>query len=136
MKNSVLLFFGVVIFYSCHDEITVRENPPDLFCTWEWEISTGGIAGTINTPESTGDHIKIDFRTDSVYREYLNGQLVFETIFQIIRAESIYQTEPAWVIVYNKHSVNQSYEIRDKNFLMLYDEVYDGFVHSYKKIDK
>jgi hypothetical protein len=135
MKFSAFLLFGVFILYSCHDETRImeKENTPELFSTWNWQISTGGIAGISYTPESTGEQIKIEFSPDFMYREYVNGQLVFETEFQITRAESIYQTEPAWVIKYNDRSVNQSYEIRDNNSLTLFDEVYDGFVHEYKK---
>lgn len=134
MKLSLISTFILLFLNYCHDEIKVPENPSNLFSKWNWEISTGGIAGTSYTPESTGDQLRIEFNADSVYREYLNGQLVFETKFQVIQAKSIYQTEPVFVIIYQDRSVGQSFKIQNKNLLILYDEVYDGFAHQYYRI--
>jgi len=136
MKLSVYLFSLVLIITNCHNEINVTDYPLALFAKWNWEISTGGIAGTSYTPESTGDRIVIEFTCDSIYREYKNDLLVFESSFHVIQSESIYNNKPANIIVYDNRSVRQSYLIDDRTSLTLYDEVYDGFVHQYRWVRK
>lgn len=54
---------------------------------WQWIRSTGGFAGTTNTPESTGDRRNLEISPITL-KAYLNGHLELETPYTLELGES------------------------------------------------
>lgn len=97
--------------------------------SWEWVSSTGGIAGITLTPTSTkiAKSIYIGKNFISYYENGVQKQI---HQFSIQSKKSIYNHKEASMFVFANHQ--QSFEIKGRN-LLLKDEIYDGFVHLYKK---
>ncbi len=126
---SVLSF---TLLTSCHKD---KLEANDLIGKWNWLSSSGGIAGTTYTPESTGDVVVIEFTPDSVFRRYLNDSLIIESTFSIRSSESIYDHNPTQILVFDPDYVRQSFQFESPDELVLLDEVYDGFVSRYRRMD-
>jgi hypothetical protein len=76
MKNYFLLLFIGITFLNCsNDDDNTQES--QLAGTWNWVESSGGIDGRTETPNSTGNSMKIEISNNSIKR-YLNGNLESE----------------------------------------------------------
>lgn len=133
MKKStaVFLLFPLILL-SCEKDDSLSN---DLIGQWEWLSSTGGIAGVTLTPESTGNSVMIEFTASGKYREYTNGALTITCRYLIVRQFSIYSGSSVKLIVYDNSMIRQSYSV-DGDTLILSDEVYDGFISRYEKIQE
>jgi len=130
-KIFIILFLGLILFFSCSDD---RLEPKELIGKWNWLSSSGGIAGTIYTPENTGDNILIEFTSDSIFKRYLNDSLIMESTFSIQISKSIYDHDSTQMLVFEDAYMLQSFELQSPDELVLFDEVYDGFINHYKRI--
>lgn len=131
IKSIMIL---ILLFSSCDDNgIDALHRSNGLIGEWKWLESCGGFAGQCHTPESTGDTKTIEFTADSTYRMILNDSLILESPFHIQKSKSIYSEDSTEVIIYDKHSIRQSFSINNDS-LILNDEVYDGFQNFYKRI--
>ncbi len=128
----IVSFLILILLVSCSDD---KLTPNDLIGKWNWESSSGGFAGTTFTPENTGDHITIEFTSDSVFRKYLNDSLVMESTFSVQSSESIYDHNPTQMLVFDTGYMRQSFRFASPNELVLLDEAYDGFISHYIRIN-
>jgi len=130
MKHlSFFLSMFIFLLFSCEDDLS---TPTDLIGEWDWIISTGGIGGFSYTPESTGNRIKLEFTSDSIFRRYVNDTLNIESRFNIIDT-SLYN-EPVKIIVYERIAIRQYYELKKSDTLLLVDFGADGFFNTYSRI--
>jgi len=129
MKNIFLFLVFIGIFSSCSNDDDSQISPK-IIGKWIWIESSGGIAGSAETPEATGNQITIEFSREN-YRKYINGVLDVEMSYKIEKGKSIRKTEDTDVIIY-ENEWKQSFELID-NELMLYDECYDCFQYEYIK---
>jgi len=128
MHKYILLIFVGFSIWSCsvNDEKTTSE----IIGTWNWTGSSGGITGTTETPESTGDERKLEISKDSI-KSYLNGELNLKTKYTVEIRESLLFNEPRKMII----SGNGFNQIIDFNVdtLVLSGDCNDCFTSEYKK---
>ena len=89
MKNYLRPFLLVIVFVSCSNNDDDIDN--QLVGSWNWLESSGGIAGTTETPQSTGETRKLEISTDLI-KSYKNGDLIFKTNYTIkVRKSEIFE---------------------------------------------
>lgn len=98
---------------------------------WEWIQSSGGIAGTTETPDSTGNSIMLEI-TRTAIKQFINGTLSFETGYSIKSQESTIFGGIRNMIIY-ENGFKQSFE-RVGNKLFLSGECNDCFLSEYEKV--
>lgn len=105
-------------------------TPPEeaLLTRWNWQQSSGGIAGGTQTSTSSTQRA-IEFGTNGVVRYYTNGQLTDSDTYTLQSGTSMRTGQPALLIQYG-HGIRQSYTISGQQ-LTLWDEAADGFTHKY-----
>jgi len=115
-----------------NDELTVQ----DLYGTWEWISSEGGIAGTIRTPVTEGFGQQVVLRDPREIELFIDGQSVGATTFTFFppdpgdgeprgrfeMAESLQGFQPQFV----------GFDI--EGTLMLTDPCCDRFVHRFGSV--
>lgn len=119
----------MTIIASCsdNDDNSVDKN---LIGTWSWVSSSGGIAGTTETPVSTGKNIDLKFTSDGKYFYYTNGIISSEGTYNLeIKKSLLSQTNKNAIIFSNDGSM--IIEKIDNSNLLLSDDNYDGFGSSY-----
>ncbi len=127
-----LLLIGLVLgFVQCQSNSGVAPSDT-LEGRWVWIQSTGGFAGTTNTPASTHQTIELEFTTDQHQRVYIDGQLSSDMTYHIIRDTSISTGQPTDMIEYDSSSPRSTYRF-DKGDLILFDECYDCFTSIYSR---
>ena len=99
-----------------------------LLNRWQWVSSSGGFAGTVQTPSTTGEEITIEFSSKK-YKKFVNGSLTEDLRYKVKLEESIFSTEDEEIINYS-NGWRQSYLIRNDT-LFLSDQCYDCFGHIY-----
>lgn len=125
---------------------TAEPTDSELVGEWEWEQTSGGLAGTTSTPASTGVHRTLVFKPNNTLELYRTQQgqtsLVETTTYSLGTLRSIQsgESEPAVTINYHAPGTNtvqpqtSVYNIdEDGTHLHLSDNYYDGFGSSYKR---
>ena len=127
----ILLVLISILAFACGED----DNQGDatvLEGEWIWQFSTGGIGGATLTPDTENYTNEIEFEGNS-FESYRNDEIFSESEFSIIKSESIFTTDSVDIISYTNQSlIPQSFELRSDT-LILFDEVFDGFVHTYIK---
>lgn len=124
---GALLVAGI---YSCSSKTIPGLATGKLEGSWEWISSSGGFAGTVRTPESTGEKRQIEFRGTRQLL-FVNGEKVEERKIGFTQGESIFSQEKTLILRYENDAVPQSAGFRGRDTLVLRDEVYDGFSSTY-----
>ena len=124
MKNLWLLALISILLSACGKDETGLEG------RWNWTESTGGIAGTTHTPETEDEErqLRID---ENTIEWYVEGELSSSNTFTVEERESIFGGEKPMIIL-DQGAFNYSFEV-DEEQLIMNEEVYDGFAHSYKR---
>lgn len=127
--KKLLFVLILFLFLGCNaeDDTTLSSQ---LIGKWKWVESSGGIMGVTNNPENTGKEITIEFTSDT-QKTFINGVLEYQTTYYLERGAPISSTEKVDLINY-ENGWKQSLEINE-DYLVLFDEVYDGFTHEYIK---
>ena len=125
MRIVILMTLGVVL--ACDNGV---EPDSPFLGKWTWVSSSGGFAGTIETPASTGKVISVEF-TRKKFRKYVNSVLTEEMKYSVATEKSIFSTSELEIITYS-HDWRQSYLVKGDT-LFLSDECYDCFGHVYVK---
>ncbi len=132
MRKLFLLVLVVVLLgASCDDHTPV---PNSIIGKWNWISSTGGIAGSTYTPQNTGESIRLEFSSDSMYSQYLNDSLLYRCAFSIIQSESIYNNELTQMIECTGF-LRRSFSFDLEGNLLLSDEAADGYIRQYERIE-
>jgi len=128
MKNLILLLTLATIM-SC----TIDSEPTlnsQLLGKWKLVELSGGIAGTTETPQTTGLDKSIEITSNTI-KTYVNGILESESFYEIRQGKSIRTIEISNLIIY-ENGRKQSIELNDTN-LILFDECNDCFQYKYVK---
>lgn len=108
----------------------VNTDEPEITGNWNWIESFGGLAGILETPESTGNTIQLDISINTI-KKYVNGELESSLSYVIETGESGILGGQQEMIIY-ENDFKQSF-ILNENVLFLYDECDDCFQHEYEK---
>lgn len=122
---TIFVLILLFIFSSCS-----KNDGEEIIGNWRWVQSSGGFAGAIQTPASTGKNVLLKITEDEI-QTYENDTLKETTGYTIKYGNSLLQDMKTLIIVKDQ-GVNQSFEIND-NHLVLYDECYDCYISEYTK---
>ncbi len=126
------IFFLITIMVSCSDENTNIQAEKNLIETWSWVSSSGGIAGTTETPASTGKNRDLKFTSDGKYFFYTNGVISSEGTYKFSTLKSIVDGTIKKSIIFSAGGEMIIDKIDNTN-LYLSDNYYDGFGSYYIK---
>tara|TARA_B110000967_G_C18572203_1_gene405449 strand:+ start:152 stop:538 length:387 start_codon:yes stop_codon:yes gene_type:complete len=125
MKNYFLLLFIGVTFLNCsNDDDNTQQS--QLAGTWYWVESSGGIDGRTETPNSTGNSMKIEITNNSIKRylnENLESELNYSTEFEEYNGEQ-------WLKVTYENGQEQHAGL-NVDYLILYERCSDCFQYEY-----
>jgi hypothetical protein len=139
MKLKLLLVaLCGLILVSCSKEkrVVIRSYPSvqsELAGAWTWLYTSGGFAGGMSTPATTGETRKIEFTCDNILRYYLNGDLKSEIQITIEKGVSVLSHDSVY-FVEKTEGWRQSIKFRSSDTLLLSDEVFDGYENCYLRI--
>ena len=107
-----------------------QNDSPEIVGTWDWVLSQGGIAGLTIKPTAL-DNRQMIFDAVGNYTFKKNGVVLVTTQYKLENVKSISSTEPVPSITFpGNDAMNFSYSIKGDS-LFLFEEVYDGFGHTY-----
>tara|TARA_B110000211_G_C14079697_1_gene553893 strand:+ start:623 stop:1312 length:690 start_codon:yes stop_codon:yes gene_type:complete len=93
MKKLFYAIAALILTTSCEKEICIHEVDPiecpngqvtSIYGTWSWCETSGGIHGGIQTPNSTSNHVTIEFNENETYSKFINGVLTETSKFKSI----------------------------------------------------
>ena len=99
MKKSIFLFLTLSVFISC-STTTDNDSADQIIGEWVWIESSGGLAGTKETPESTEKEIILQISNNSI-KQFVNGTLESDRTYHIERKESVIFGDVREMIVYD-----------------------------------
>jgi hypothetical protein len=139
MRSTLFLIVILSMFFvSCAKENVVDTRvyvdiPKNLVGNWNWVSTSGGIAGSLSTPETTGETRRVEFDDNSNFRYYVNDILKSDHTFKIEKSRSITGNDSA-LIAYSLLSPRQSIMFRGSDTLILFDECFDCYEHYFIRI--
>jgi len=133
-KYFIYLVFGLLIsLSSCKKRICgFDESQPIYLGKWKWVETSGGFAGSIETPASTGKEIYYEFLQNGSYIKTVNDIIIEEGKFQISTQNCIHQNRVMPTIQFESQT-ELTIETNNTNTLYLADENADGFTYKYTK---
>lgn len=138
-------FFPAILIFSLLTTLSngcIRETSPvspassGIYGTWQWVKSTGGIAGTEQTPGTTGYTVVLVFTADGTYKYYRNTTLI-ETAHFTIRREQVTGYPNMIDVIHYEHEeshISQAISFNGKDTLNLGDLCIDCFGHQYIRV--
>ena len=118
------LIAGILLFLQ---DFTDR----DLMGTWKWVKSSGGMLGIETTAEKSGVSRTISFSRDHVALFYVGDSLTFKNNFFILQEKTIFSEQPENVLKIKGTLKSQSIDFIGKDTLILRENAFDGFTHTY-----
>ena len=138
MKNTIficllLIFATISCSKSSTEELNDNITNAKLLGKWEWIESKGGLSGnSIITPNSTNKTVYLEITNDKIKR-FENGILISNIFYVLESKRSIFSGTFVQTIVYDQSAqMQQSFDITN-NSLILNDECYDCFTHTFVK---
>ncbi|MBW2369840.1 MAG: hypothetical protein JRH15_18370, partial [Deltaproteobacteria bacterium] len=104
----------------------------DIVGTWSWVQSSGGIAGILETPESTGESRKVVFDDQGNVTYYTDNIVTLSSTYSLGESLTIFSDEPV-PVVYVEGQLTLAYSFPACGELELAEDVFDGFIHLYQK---
>lgn len=129
MKKIFVLVFSFSLFFSCSTG-TGDISDDKILGSWIWIETSGGFAGTTETPESTGDVVRLEISANSIKR-FVNGELELNRSYRISRRKSMIYDDEREMIIYT-NGFRQIY-VTAGNELFLTDDCYDCFQSRYQE---
>jgi hypothetical protein len=102
--------------------------------TWIWYETSGGFMGITETPESTGETRRVVFQENGDVTFFTNDVATLVSTYSLASEDTIISEDPLPVMkVEDLDSFIFIYSFPDENELKLQENVYDGFIHNYRK---
>lgn len=133
MKKSFFIIILIsILSLSCSVESSVGDlNSNSVIGTWTWQKSVGGIAGSTETPESTGIQKKIVFTNEGKVMVYNNNVEITNTTYEIKKGTSIFDEKERSLIVFD--GMTYVVQFIDAHNLTIADNFADGYSSDYKR---
>ena len=137
MKKYFLLFI-LAALTSCDNEDNDISSKNNLKGRWNWIITSGGIGGTSQTPETLNQTTVIEFSGNSL-KTYSNGNLLQTQKFSIQTKPSPFGGKRKVIVIDKGNSftnevyIDQSFKIIGKK-LYLIQECVDCSTSEYERI--
>ncbi|NWJ50349.1 MAG: hypothetical protein HXX14_05750 [Bacteroidetes bacterium] len=118
----IIALFGIMGCTKTTDENTASA---DLIGNWQWVKTSGGIAGTIQTPTTLGYTYMVTYTKEGRFLQYdKDNKLAYDESYVVSRATSILDNKERDMVTLDA-ATTFSFEIRNDS-LFLYQEAYDG----------
>ena len=127
----VAVILGVLFYPGCKKSESSQIS--QLYYTWEWVRSSGGIGGVVMNPASAGYTQSIDFEENGSYTLYRNNLVAGSGTFTITSAVSMLDNEEYDMVVFADGSPPQAITRLSDNELILREDCFDCFTHSYRR---
>ncbi len=102
--------------------------------TWTWYESSGGIGGTVDTPDTTGETRTVVFDADGSVTFYTNNEITLSSTYTLASEDTIISDVPLPVVrVADINEYFYIYSFPSEDELELQENVTDGYSHSYSK---
>ncbi len=126
----------VAALSGCTHTTSVGPVAAEITGSWQWVVSTGGIAGIMRTPASVGYTRKAVFLPDGMYKEYRNDTLVRAVRFMLVREQTPFHSGLSDVIHYADRAtvLPQEVTLEGTDTLRLADLCIDCYIHTYSRI--
>ncbi|WP_348810692.1 hypothetical protein [Flavobacterium maritimum] len=133
MKKSFFIIILIsILSLSCSVESSVGDlNSNSIIGSWTWQKSVGGIAGSTETPESTGIQKKIVFTGEGKVMVYSNNVEITNTTYEIKKGTSIFDEKERSLIVFD--GMTYVVQFIDAHNLTIADNFADGYSSDYKR---
>ncbi len=99
---------------------------------WKWEETSGGIAGIVTTPASTGDEIYLELLNDGTYI-FSKNKIVAQQGTYSAGAQFCYHTNTTKPCITLDNTQVLTIEMNDAHNLYLAEEYADGLNYKYSK---
>jgi len=126
---SIILLF--LVFMACSD--SDKENNESIIGTWNWYETSGGIGGIIETPQTTGETRKVVFQENGTVTFYTDDEITLTSTYSLDRENTIISADPLPVVKVDGIDFVYIYSFPYVDELELQENVYDGFIHNYRK---
>jgi hypothetical protein len=127
----VVVILGVFVYPGCKKSESSQLR--QLYYTWEWVQSIGGIGGVIMNPASEGYTQSIDFEENGSYTKYRNNLVVRRGTFTINSAISALDQQEYDMVMFDDGSPTQAITRLTDHELTLREECLDCLTHSYRR---
>jgi hypothetical protein len=108
---------------------------PELFGTWEWVGTSGGITGDSRPPQPDDPVIKVRFAPDGTAAFSRDGEVAREQRYRLSSEVTIFGPEPLPVLYFDDEDMGRVVRIEDSGTaLTLSDNVHDGFALQYRRV--
>lgn len=110
---------------------------PELFGTWEWVGTRGGIAGDARTPRADDPRITVRFSPGGTAEFRRDGDVSREQRYRLSSEVTIFGPDPLPVLYFDDEELGRVVRIADSGAsLTLSDNVYDGFSLKYRRVEE
>lgn len=139
-RKIIILF---VLFFGLHLVGAAQKSAlKKLSGKWNWIETSGGFGGGIVTPKTEGYSIQMEFTKKGVFKSYKDNVFNLEMTYKLEMGKSIYSTEEKYIIRYigangkNNGMIDDSFEFRSKDTLVLKQECPDCYTRVFVKMKK
>jgi len=101
--------------------------------SWIWYETSGGVAGVLETPETTGETRKVVFQENGNVTFYTNDEVTLSSTYTLASENTLFSDEPLPVVKVEDLTVFYLYSFPYVDELELQENVIDGFIHNYSK---
>jgi len=123
-----------LLISSACDDSTLDVKRDTILGRWNWQQSSGGLAGIINTPESVGYSIELEFNENGIYTLYVADTIQEQGNYNITKELSVFSNDPVPTITYENRSIPQAILKLNKDSLLVADECLDCFLEAFIRI--
>jgi hypothetical protein len=128
---------ATMLLSACQTNSDEVNNSSGLTGTWHWIGTDGGIGNHIHdTPASTGETLQLTLTADGKFFRYVSGKLVSKGTYTLTQRDCIHSKENKPFIQFvTSPERNLMVERMDSQTLELSDEVYDGIIMQFSRVD-
>jgi len=126
-----VVIFAVLFYPGCKKSESSEFS--QLYYTWEWVRSSGGIGGVVMTPASAGYTQSIDFEENGSYTIYRNNLVFKSGTYTITSAVSMLDQQEYDMVVFDDGSPPQAITQLSDHELTLREDCLDCFIHIYSR---
>jgi hypothetical protein len=137
MKQRIMIAIFSLLALNCHSNPTNTNSSSTTSLTgqWLWVSSSGGISGGVIIPSNNNKQTLL-ITSDSLFNEYRNDTLTFSDHFTITKEKTIYSVDSLNVIDFQtSRRFNLSVIRLAIDTLVLGDNIFDGYIYKYSKIN-
>jgi hypothetical protein len=108
----------------------------EIFGTWRWVQSSGGIAGFTYTPANAGYSQSLQFNRDSTYVVLRNDTVLDNGRFTIKKERTMYGEQPLPVLYLQDSQLSETILQLTPDSLALAQNCYDCFASQYVRMSE